>query len=792
LKNARGSGEFFAVFCFFKLNKAIYKISMAEYHMVGNFRLEGDLTVVGNTTNQDISTITAQDPLIGLGTPSPGAGYSGGVVIEQNYQDITQVDLTGNVVAATTSTVTIQQSAATNYYYGWMIKIISGTGANQYSLISASTGAVVSLKTIFTVVPDTTSVYTLSEETHAAIVYQPASGRFYMGMTPTDNTQQVVIEASPRPLLVERILQSQSEIIYYVAKSGLDTNNGGTIAEAFLTFSHAVSVVPSGGTIVCFDNGVYSEGPVFNYQNVFAPNCTLEGALFDNATGEFGTVTTLTANYSTITIGSFSNAVITTCTINFINGQDILAEDCNITGQVLAGAIGVTAAGGNVYINVTSITAAIAVNVEHGTAVVNCSNISSATTGQVSTGAVLYMLGGQLDNYTFTVGGGTIYYADAKRVQNHIENFNNPHDVTIAQVSPLTTKGDILAFSTVNTRFPIGSNGQILTVNSADPTGLEWTNLSLQGYEVFTVAPGEYLLTNTTTTIANFVWNQNQYSQLASGQLLFYNTGNLTITLIGAATYATQTYTSAGYQILPITNPSANDIMYLQVSTAGTGNIYLYNVVLTFGSVNPISQSLQSFTIAPGKYIATNSPQSIGVFAWNNSQYNQLANGQLIFYNSGQITVTFIGAATYATQTYTSAGYQTLSIVNPTANDLIQLQISSTATGVYIYNTMLTFGQASIGQNPSTSFTYNNVSGTYAVSVTDDHIICNTSGGPVTLNLPAAFKKEYVIVDSGNAGTNNITINATGTTINGTASYVIGTNHGGITIFSDTIVWYAY
>jgi len=48
--------------------------------------------------------------------------------------------------------------------------------------------------------------------------------------------------------------------------------------------------------------------------------------------------------------------------------------------------------------------------------------------------------------------------------------------VTAADVSPLTTKGDIFVFSTVNTRLAIGAtDGQILQVSSAAATGLAWS-----------------------------------------------------------------------------------------------------------------------------------------------------------------------------------------------------------------------------------------------------------------------------------------------------------------------------
>ncbi len=40
--------------------------------------------------------------------------------------------------------------------------------------------------------------------------------------------------------------------------------------------------------------------------------------------------------------------------------------------------------------------------------------------------------------------------------------------------SPLTTKGDLFGFSTVDARIPVGSNGQVLTADSAEALGVKW------------------------------------------------------------------------------------------------------------------------------------------------------------------------------------------------------------------------------------------------------------------------------------------------------------------------------
>ena len=47
-------------------------------------------------------------------------------------------------------------------------------------------------------------------------------------------------------------------------------------------------------------------------------------------------------------------------------------------------------------------------------------------------------------------------------------------DVTGTGASPLTTKGDIYTFTTTNARLPLGTNGQVLVVDTSTASGLKW------------------------------------------------------------------------------------------------------------------------------------------------------------------------------------------------------------------------------------------------------------------------------------------------------------------------------
>jgi len=107
--------------------------------------------------------------------------------------------------------------------------------------------------------------------------------------------------------------------------------------------------------------------------------------------------------------------------------------------------------------------------------------------------------------------------------------------------SPLTTKGDLYGFSTLNARIPIGTNNQVLTADSAEALGLKWATPAGGGGKLLAVVQASYS------------------GQISSATTTYADTG-LTATTAALATTGSRVKIDLSMYVSPRSNVSGNGV----------------------------------------------------------------------------------------------------------------------------------------------------------------------------------------------------------------------------------------
>jgi hypothetical protein len=336
-------------------------------------------------------------------------------------------------------------------------------------------------------------------------------------------------------------------------------------------------------------------------------------------------------------------------------------------------------------------------------------------------------------------------------------------DITVAASSPLTTKGDVYTYDTDDARLGVGSNGQVLTADSAEGTGLKWATAA-GGGDALTSDPLSQFASTTSAQLAGVLSDET-----GTGEAVFATSPTLVTPALGTpstlvATNATGT--ASGLTVGATTGVEAGADVTDTANVTSAGAL-MDSELTSIADVKALDQSVVSgavpvlgianMTLDDTELVVTDST-NLQTFADEVDDALRRARGTGI--STTYVSTVSVGGTTFAQpaiegEITSDEGY--FRIVYAGATGITVADLSATSTWVYIDKNSALQQQTTIptredrtrkaftmriGVNTSTNqivnFEYdNNPIGHYANSMRDLYEFLLVQGVP--------FKKDQVI-----------------------------------------------